>query len=651
MSRRSDLKDRHVKRQTSQAQMRVFQEASGEAEAEVAREASLYGIDAGPKAVARSLRPADGAARARILERLHAERGNSYVQRVIAQAKGAQRRLEEVRSATAREAAIADRDGRDLPVREPASTDSRAGDGRAIVQRYQAGDTGHGGIESRALTSTPVGMSSDQASQVYFGNWLRDLSQLPSVALPLINILAMGEFGREIKQGDLGTYVPSEHLDNPEGGGTIEDSRIQALEHSTKPEERKQFEEALNKLSADQRRAYDDEQQHRADILAAKEKGHLPEYIERGKWHAKAKLADALRVGANPDGRRLMGDALHAVEDYYSHSNFTEAAIWTLYRNGAPVGPLVDRMANTTLGANSALAGGIDPQGHPKIVTGTYAPGANDWVSRFELLKSEIEHGQLTKAFVVGWLRINGIRGEEIGRRLGKSVFGAIGTGVGAVVGGVSGAVSGSVRGAKEGWEQHRGLSAVGHAITGFFGGLFGGAAKGAREGSRKGQATGEAVGSAVGSATGRVLGFATAAIEEIVAVAGVAAIMAVFPEIAVAMAALIIAAKTDVVANLETKASGEQARKLQLAGPTHSQIAKDAPDNPLFGVSVQLAEAADRDIGGAMQIAWGSKSGTPGGEANPDQVKAVKDLVDKYVSPPEHDPWWQPILLAAVKT
>ena len=64
---------------------------------------------------------------------------------------------------------------------------------QGLVQRYQAGETGHGGIEQRALTSPEVGMSADDASQVYFGNWLRDLSQLPPKAVPLINVLALGE--------------------------------------------------------------------------------------------------------------------------------------------------------------------------------------------------------------------------------------------------------------------------------------------------------------------------------------------------------------------------------------------------------------------------------------------------------------------------
>ena len=92
--------------------------------------------------------------------------------------------------------------------------------------RYQAGSSGHGGIEQRALTA--AGFSGDEVKSVYAGNWLRDLSQLPKhpAATVLIRILSMGEFGRDTSADELGTYVPSEHMDNPEGGGTIEDPAV-----------------------------------------------------------------------------------------------------------------------------------------------------------------------------------------------------------------------------------------------------------------------------------------------------------------------------------------------------------------------------------------------------------------------------------------
>jgi len=532
----------------------------------------------------------------------------------------------------------------------PGSSGSASSLQRVQIQRYQAGDTGHGGIEARALTSPDVGMTSDQASQVYFGNWLRDLSQLPPKALPLINVLALGEFNREVTQADLGTYVPSEHLDNPEGGGTVEDPRIQALEHSTNPAERAQFEAALAKLSPEQRAAYDQEQAHRAEITEAARTSGLPEYIEVGKFHAKQTLIQAIGAGATPGGRELMGNALHAIEDYYSHSNFVEACIFMLYRSGAAVGPLVDRMAQTELGSNAALAGGLDATGNPQIVTGTYAPGANDWVSRFELIKTEIEHGQLTRAFALGWLRQQGMQGAELGKRLGGGVLGGVGGVVGAVAGGAVGAVGGAAAGAAQGWATHSGLSAVGHAITGFFSGGAEGLASGGSAGYREGEAEGEAIGSSVGGDVGQVVGEVTGTLEEIVAAVGVAALMIALPEIAVALAALVAAAETDVVAEHETKESATQAKDLGLSGPTHSQLAKDAPDNPLFGVSVQLAEAADREIGAAMQAAWSAAdpATTP---PPPEITDPVTNLVDKFVSAPASDAWWQSIVLAAART
>ena len=517
-----------------------------------------------------------------------------------------------------------------------------------VVQRYQAGDTGHGGIEQRALTSSAVGMSDDQASQVYFGNWLRDLSQLPPAALPLINILALGEFGREVTQKDLGTYVPSEHLDNPEGGGTIEDPRIQMLANASDPAKRAQFEAALAKLSPAQRKAYDDEQARLGEIQSAAARSGLPVYIERGKLHAKTTLEDAIKARSTSTGRRLMGDALHAVEDYFSHSNFTEAAIWTANKEGLPVQKLVDRMGKTTLGASAALAGGLDPDGRPKIVTGTYAPGANDWVSRFELLKTEIEHGQLTKAFVIGWLRLNGIRGEEIGRRLGGGALGAAGSGVGLVAGGVSGAGHGLMEGAERGWEQSSGWRALRDAASGAVSGLVEGADSGAEAGYQEGGDVGESAGSFIGGKLGYGAGVLVGTAEEVVAAAGVAAVMKAFPEIGAMMAALIVAAETDVVAEHETQASADQAKAAGLSGPTHSQIAKDAPDNPLFSVSVRLAETADEAIGSAMQRAWTELGESDGSEPTAEQLKQVTDLVDKYVSTPEHDPWWKPIVVAA---
>ena len=76
-----------------------------------------------------------------------------------------------------------------------------------MIQRYQAGEEGHGGIEQRALTA--VGFSDVEAGQIYFGNWLRDFSQFNGSGQPMaqndllslftvIRVLGWGEWNREV---------------------------------------------------------------------------------------------------------------------------------------------------------------------------------------------------------------------------------------------------------------------------------------------------------------------------------------------------------------------------------------------------------------------------------------------------------------------
>jgi hypothetical protein len=77
-----------VHRRTSE-----FQEAPGEAEAEAVRDAVLRGAGPDPAAQAAALSGVDGATRARAIGRLQREQGNAYVQRVMAEARGAPGRL------------------------------------------------------------------------------------------------------------------------------------------------------------------------------------------------------------------------------------------------------------------------------------------------------------------------------------------------------------------------------------------------------------------------------------------------------------------------------------------------------------------------------------------------------------------------------
>ena len=554
----------------------------------------------------------------------------------------------------------------------------------SMVMRYQAGETGHGGVEEAALQR--AGFSAGEASSVYVGNWLRDLSQLPkhpAVTL-LIRILSLGEFNRDTSAEELGSYVPSEHLDDPRGSldpsdpksvGTVEDPEVRK-----DPEKLKA---ALAKLSPAQREAYQREEDQRAEITAAAKQSGLPEYIERGKFHAKEKFREAVGLKRTPDGMRAMGDGLHAIEDYYSHSNFTEACI-TMLKSEPAMKPLVARMAETQLGANPALLTPVDPvSGQIQIQSGTYSPGANDWVSRLELVQSEVETGQLTKAFVIGWMRMAGITGEDLGRRLGAEAGGGLGRGIGGVgggvLGGVGGGLGGAASGAAAGFARGRGFFGT---IGSTLGGLATGGAEGVVEGVQEGaQAGAEALGGAGETAGGAVAAYAGLSLGEIIGMVGLARVITL---LAIPMAAIVAAAKSGLlekIAQLEVEASAGQARARGLTGPTHSELSKDAPGNKLFNASAALAAAADEEIGRTMIAAWtataastdgaaassapasagsaaAAASGAPAATAAPPAPAAadpalaaeqekVAALVDKYVCHPSQQDWWQPIIRA----
>lgn len=542
------------------------------------------------------------------------------------------------------------------------------------IQRFQAGDTGHGGIEKEALTGGGTGLpanlqfTSDEVSKVYIGNWLRDLSQLPSKAFFLVNILALGEFGREINPQELGTYVASEHLDNPEGGGTVEDPKLT-------PEQR---EAEFKKLSSAQLAAYKDEQAHAADIQKAASESGLPIYIERGKYHAKQQLAEAVAKGRTPEGMQAMGDGLHAIEDYYSHSNFLEACVWYLHNNKQITDDQYTRLVTTEVGNDAALLGTMSvPQGGPQIITGTYAPGANATVSQLELLCTEVEHGQLTKAFIKGAALKLGITVEDImkkasegGRSFGQTVGGVVGGVLGGAVGGVGGAITGAGQGAAEGWREHSGFSALWHGFTGLFSGAASGAASGASQGWNTGESVGGAAGGAVGSVVGGALGLvAGLTLDAAIVLVGESLILAFFPAIAALLAAAIAAVKTGIVEKIAQDKTRQAAQDAQQAGlgPSHSELAKDDPQHHLFEIARALAVDVDRDIGKAMINAWdemakAQTASDQAGQSTPEQTtsvpqapipaitESVTSLVDKYVSHPATDLWWHDTVFNAIK-
>ncbi len=503
---------------------------------------------------------------------------------------------------------------------------SRASPG--VVQRFLAGEAGHGGIEEGALVE--AGFSEDEAHATYFGNWLRDFSQLFDVDKPtggarltVTKLLALGEFGHELTTEEIGQYLPSEHVDNPEGGKSAEATGIsddvRALRRSH--------------LSASQRVWFDKEQDahFKQTIHDASKATGLPEYIERAKAHVRLQLDAAARKGRNREGERELGNGLHAVEDYFAHSNFIEVALAKLAKEGAlsQANPLV-RAFHRYYKVRPDLQP-ADRFGRPGIITGTSAPGPGDEVGKWEAIKAELENAEIRKALMRGAvIRYGWQKPAAAGRTALGAVGGVVGAGVGGAVGAVAGLGSGAGHGAAEGWRSaHHWWSKPFAAVGGLFKGAVVGAGHGAVSGAKTGWRVGEKAGGAVGEIAGGVV--------------GVAAVAPLFFTLHLLVAAGLAAAKS----RLEKKARRkiqENTRKtvnptLANQPPTHSQIAKDDIEHPLHAAAAQLARDADVSFGRMMIEVWAGRR----------SISDAQRLVDDFlVHPYENEAWWKPILLKA---
>ncbi|EST05607.1 Heterokaryon incompatibility Het-C [Kalmanozyma brasiliensis GHG001] len=175
--------------------------------------------------------------------------------------------------------------------------------------------------------------------RTYFGNWLRDYSQAMDVAAlqkmgkrQILNIVmvlgflahgyATAEF--EVTDDRLGVYLPEEHLDNPKGYADGKDARQfdPRLREPVNPQE----------LEVDPRSGMKN--------YLANENGHW----RTGSGLIRRTLTRVIEMGrrARESGQdsdlyeayRLLGQALHTLEDFPAHSNWTELALHRLgHRN------------------------------------------------------------------------------------------------------------------------------------------------------------------------------------------------------------------------------------------------------------------------------------------------------------------------------
>lgn len=207
--------------------------------------------------------------------------------------------------------------------------------------------------------------SKSELKRIYFGNWLRDFSQVIDPKLvrkkgtpasvegferasltKMLDILAREHFGNspifEVTEGRCLVYRPEHHIDNPKG---LEDATAKD------PAFRQKFDPREGAIDPDIGLKVYIRTASSPQITAA-------QFITQ-------ELDGAMSEGRTTEGFRRLGAALHVIEDYFSHSNFVELSLIELGH------PNVFPWAGTRIVSSNPLLNNKLP-----VVTGMF--GASD---------------------------------------------------------------------------------------------------------------------------------------------------------------------------------------------------------------------------------------------------------------------------------
>lgn len=169
-----------------------------------------------------------------------------------------------------------------------------------------------------------------QRKQVYFGNWLRDFSQVidttclenvpEAILRAIVSVLAFMEFGFATDEFDvtrdrLGCYTHVEHIDNPKGYPDNAKEIDDRLRGPVDPREL-EFDPAsgMKNYIANSGQGWDTA----ADYI----RGQLRQCIALGRRGQRKHQAEAKK-----DALRHLGAALHTLEDFAAHSNYVELCL------------------------------------------------------------------------------------------------------------------------------------------------------------------------------------------------------------------------------------------------------------------------------------------------------------------------------------
>jgi len=201
--------------------------------------------------------------------------------------------------------------------------------------------------------------------QIYFGNWLRDFSQLidrkamevvpEPILRAVVAVFAYTQFGYSTKEFEvtaerLGSYRPEEHIDNPKGyeGGTYSQLRLQVH-----PKE----------LDVD---SVSGMKNYIANQGVADVNDTSLDYIEK-------QLVAAIACGRARDAEAYthLGAALHTLEDFVAHSNWIELCIQMLGLEMAQGTSEVSSMTNVFAFTGGAAKVKTHRGMAPPLVTGS----------------------------------------------------------------------------------------------------------------------------------------------------------------------------------------------------------------------------------------------------------------------------------------
>jgi hypothetical protein len=266
--------------------------------------------------------------------------------------------------------------GRRLLAHELTHVVQQAGTGPERVQRFEAGV--HESAERYGLTSGgPSVLTQEEAGAVYYGNWMRDFNQVfvplvvdilgPDATFALVSYLAQKKFGQSPTPEQFGFYIPAEHIDNPAGLVAQHDllpgqptiTRSVASSAPTRP----------RRFNTPQEDVSPSATVLGANIFSADQTGVMA-FIRRTNLHVERRLELAAQRGRNPEGMLHFGAALHAVEDLFAHSNWVEIAVDKVLQERPTLLPSLAGPARRVLTFSPTVAVGEEQR--PVLTTGSF---------------------------------------------------------------------------------------------------------------------------------------------------------------------------------------------------------------------------------------------------------------------------------------